>query len=65
MANPGEFSYRSHTNGKIDLTQAEAIAQIIGAKNKQSLSLANKNLDGNLTQKINELQNEILNNNHS
>ena len=61
MANPGEFSYRSYTNGKIDLTQAEAIAEIIAAKSKQSLSLASKNLDGNLTQKIAELQNEILN----
>ena len=61
MANPGEFSYRSYTNGKIDLTQAEAIAEIIAAKSKQSLLLASKNLDGNLTQKIAELQNEILN----
>ena len=61
MANPGEFSYRSYTNGKIDLTQAEAIAEIIAAKSKQSLSLASKNLDGNLSQKIAELQNEILN----
>ncbi|MEC7800174.1 MAG: tRNA uridine-5-carboxymethylaminomethyl(34) synthesis GTPase MnmE [Verrucomicrobiota bacterium] len=61
MANPGEFSYRSYINGKIDLTQAEAIAEIIAAKSKLSLSLASKNLDGNLTQKIAELQNEILN----
>jgi len=61
MANPGEFSYRSYTNGKIDLTQAEAIAEIIGAKSKQSLSLASKNLDGNLSQKIAEMQNTILN----
>ena len=61
IANPGEFSYRSYTNGKIDLTQAEAIAEIIAAKSKQSLSLASKNLDGNLSQKIAELQNEILN----
>ena len=61
MANPGEFSYRSYTNGKIDLTQAEAIAEIIAAKSKQSFLLASKNLDGNLTQKIADLQNEILN----
>jgi len=61
IANPGEFSYRSYTNGKIDLTQAEAIAEIIAAKSKQSLTLASKNLDGNLSQKIAELQNEILN----
>ena len=32
MANPGEFAYRAFQNGKIDLTQAEAIADLIGAK---------------------------------
>ena len=36
MANPGEFAYRAFQNGKIDLTQAEAIADLIGAKNKQA-----------------------------
>lgn len=60
IANPGEFSYRAFKNNKIDLTQAEAIAQLIGAKNKQALSLANKNLSGNLSEKIIELQNKIL-----
>ena len=52
IANPGEFSYRAFKNNKIDLTQAEAIAQLIGAKNKQALSLANKNLSGNLSERI-------------
>ena len=42
MANPGEFAHRAFQNGKIDLTQAEAIADLIGASNKQALSLANK-----------------------
>ena len=60
MANPGEFAYRAFQNGKIDLTQAEAIADLIGAKNKQALSLANKNLEGNLSKKIDDLQTSIL-----
>ena len=60
IANPGEFSYRAYKNNKIDLTKAEAIAQLISAKNKQALSLANKNLDGNLSEKINLLQNKLL-----
>ncbi|MEC8243279.1 MAG: tRNA uridine-5-carboxymethylaminomethyl(34) synthesis GTPase MnmE [Verrucomicrobiota bacterium] len=60
MANPGEFSYRAFQNGKIDLSQAEAIADLIGAKNKQALFLANKNLDGNLSKKIDYLQDSIL-----
>ena len=60
LANPGEFTYRAFTNGKIDLTQAEAIADLIGAKSKQALMLANKNLDGNLTNKIRQIQSQIL-----
>ena len=60
MANPGEFTYRAFQNGKIDLTQAEAIAELIGAKNKQALSLAKKNLEGNLSTKIGILQSSIL-----
>ena len=60
MANPGEFAYRAFQNGKIDLTQAEAIADLIGAKNKQALFLAKKNLEGNLSAKIDNLQNSIL-----
>lgn len=60
MANPGEFAYRAFQNGKIDLTQAEAVADLIGAKSKQALSLANKNLEGNLSTKIGILQTSIL-----
>ena len=60
LANPGEFTYRAFQNGKIDLTQAEAIADLIGAKNKQALLLANKNLEGNLSTKIGILQTSIL-----
>ena len=60
IANPGEFTYRAFQNGKIDLTQAEAIADLIGAKNKQALTLANKNLEGNLSKKIDNLQTSIL-----
>jgi tRNA modification GTPase len=60
LANPGEFAYRAFQNGKIDLTQAEAIADLIGAKNKQALTLANRNLEGNLSKKIGNLQTTIL-----
>jgi len=60
LANPGEFTYRAFQNGKIDLTQAEAIADLIGAKNKQALTLANRNLEGNLSKKIDNLQTTIL-----
>ena len=56
MATPGEFSFKAFNNGKIDLTQAEAIAELIGAKNKRAISLANKNLEGKLSEKINLIQ---------
>ena len=42
-------SHRAYKNNKIDLAKAEAIAQLL-IKNKQALSLANKNLDGNLSE---------------
>jgi tRNA modification GTPase len=42
----GEFTRRAFLNGKIDLSQAEAVADIIGAKNEAALSLALKQLDG-------------------
>ena len=60
MATPGEFSYKAFNNGKIDLTQAEAIAELIGAKNKHAISLASKNLEGKLSEKINLIQATLL-----
>ena len=60
MATPGEFSYKAFNNGKIDLTQAEAIAELIGAKNKRAISLASKNLEGKLSEKINLIQATLL-----
>ena len=45
-ANPGEFTERAFLNGRIDLTQAEAVMDVIEAKSELSLSLANKGLDG-------------------
>lgn len=60
-ANPGEFTERAFLNGRIDLTQAEAVMDIIEAKSDLSLSLANKGLDGVIYQLITELRNELLN----
>ena len=44
IADPGEFTFRAYQNGKIDLIQAEAIAELISAKSRRALELANKNL---------------------
>lgn len=59
-AEPGEFTKRAFLNGRIDLTQAEAVMGIIEAENRQTIQLANANLAGKLSNEIKELQNKIL-----
>ncbi len=51
-AQPGEFTRRAFLNGRIDLSQAEAIADVIRARCEKSLLLANRHLQGMLRQKI-------------
>ena len=58
-ANPGEFSLRAYLNGKIDLAQAEAVQQLISAKNSLALDAAEKQLEGALSKKIETFQKEI------
>ena len=60
-ANPGEFTERAFLNGRIDLTQAEAVMDIIEAKSDLSLSLANKGLDGEIYKLITNLRTKLLN----
>lgn len=60
-AQPGEFTERAFLNGRIDLTQAEAVMDIIEAKSDMSLTLANKGLDGVIYQLITDLRTELLN----
>lgn len=59
-ANPGEFSLRAYLNKKIDLAQAEAVQQLIHAKNELALQAAEKQLQGALSQMILEFQKELL-----
>ena len=60
-ANPGEFTERAFLNGRIDLTQAEAVMEIIEAKSDLSLTLANKGLDGVIYNLITDLRSDLLN----
>lgn len=60
LARPGEFSLRAFLNGKIDLTQAEAIQELIFAKNEQAFSLATKQLAGALSSKIKYFQKKLV-----
>lgn len=58
-ARPGEFSLRAYMNGKIDLAQAEAVQQLIAAKNELALNAAEKQLKGDLSEKIRAFQKEL------
>ena len=58
-ANPGEFSERAFLNGKLDLTQAEAIADIIAAPTRSARELASMQLGGQLTNIITEVEEQI------
>ncbi len=59
-ANPGEFAQRAFLHGRIDLTQAEAIMDVIQSSSELSLTLANKGLSGGIKKLIETLQNELL-----
>ncbi|AAX71881.1 TPA: tRNA uridine-5-carboxymethylaminomethyl(34) synthesis GTPase MnmE [Streptococcus pyogenes] len=61
MAEPGEFTKRAFLNGRVDLTQAEAVMDIIRAKTDKAMTIAVKQLDGSLSQLINDTRQEILN----
>ncbi len=57
-AEPGEFSMRAFLHGKIDLAQAEAIQELIGAKSEEALKVAEAHLEGKLSQAILKFQKE-------
>ena len=59
LAGPGEFSLRAFLNGKIDLVQAEAIADLINAQSDASLRGANLSLQGRFSEQINQLIDQI------
>lgn len=61
-AEPGEFTKRAFLNGRIDLTQAEAVIDIINSKNKYALSNSVKLLNGKLSERIMEIRKDLINN---
>jgi tRNA modification GTPase len=60
LAEPGEFTKRAFLNGRIDLTQAEAVADLIQARTELSLAAANEQLAGKLSQRINLLRDDMM-----
>ena len=59
-AEPGEFTRRAFLNGRIDLVQAEAVADVIHARTDLALAAANEQLAGKLSQRINQLRNDLI-----
>lgn len=60
-AEPGEFTKRAFLNGRIDLSQAEAVIDVINSKNEYALKSSVSQLDGKLAAKIKEIREVILN----
>lgn len=61
MAEPGEFTKRAFINGRIDLAQAEAVADVINSRTEASLKGARNQLDGLLSEKVNSLRESLIN----
>lgn len=60
LAEPGEFTKRAFLNGRIDLTQAEAVMDIIEAKTKTNLKIANLGLRGDIKKLIDDFRSRLL-----
>ena len=60
LAGPGEFTKRAFLNGKVDLSQAESVMDIISARSRRANRIAQNQRDGVLSKKINALKEKLL-----
>lgn len=60
MANPGEYTMRAYLNGKMDLAQAEAVADLIAASNRATHQLAMSQLRGGVSTELGKLREQLL-----
>ena len=60
IARPGEFSERAFLNGRLDLAQAEAVADLIDAGSRESVLAANRSLDGEFSRQVEALAAQML-----
>src|SRR6266568_3188271 len=60
LALPGEFTRRAFLNGRLDLAQAEAVADLIHSRTELALSAASEQLAGKLSQRINQLRDDLM-----
>ena len=61
MASPGEFTLRAFLNGKIDLSQAEAVADLIASESQKAHQIALNQLKGNFSSELKELREKLIN----
>jgi tRNA modification GTPase len=60
LAEPGEFTRRAFLNGRLDLSQAEAVIELIRSRSKQSLLVANRLLQGGFSQQVQSWREQVL-----
>ena len=60
LADPGEFTKRAFLNGRMDLTQAEAVLEIISAKSARAQTVAENALEGRLSQQVEKIRQQLL-----
>lgn len=59
-ARPGEFTFRAFTNGRIDLTQAEAVMDLINTRSERGLLLASRQIRGELRDRVTDLREKLI-----
>jgi tRNA modification GTPase len=60
LARPGEFTFRAFANGRIDLTQAEAVMDLINSRSERGLLLASRQIRGELRDRVKELRTGLI-----
>ena len=60
IANPGEYTMRAYLNGKLDLSQAEAVADLIASSNQTTHQMAMSQLRGGISSKLSQLREQLL-----
>ena len=60
LAKPGEFTFRAFMNGKLDLAQAEAVIDLMGAKSRKALQICHQHLEGRFSKEILEIREGLL-----
>ena len=61
LADPGEFTKRAFLNGRINLTQAEAVFDVITARTEESMRIALEQLQGGLSEKLRDIREKLIN----